>query len=151
MGDKIRVPLSICATTGSKLSDLVIKDGQMIFVQDKRKIAFDFGGKRVFYNQITELSTDEERLALSSPDNGYYFVVNTAILWAYQGEWIPLNSTPSSILCIATELPELGSANKLYVDKTGGISIWDDNTSNYIHVADKSGSISTSDIESLFI
>ena len=44
--------LSVCATTASKVKDLTIKDGQLVFVHDTGKIALDFNGKRVFYNQI---------------------------------------------------------------------------------------------------
>ena len=55
----VKTVLSICATVGSRLSDLVIKDGQLIFVRDKHKIAFDFGGKRTFYNQIVEVASDD--------------------------------------------------------------------------------------------
>ena len=68
--------LSVCATVGSKLSDLTIKDGQLIFVRDKHKIALDFGGKRTFYNQIEELATEGARTSMLAPVTGlYYFVI----------------------------------------------------------------------------
>ena len=53
--------LSVCATVGSKLSDLTIVDGQLVFVQDRHRIALDFNGKRVFYNQIEEIATEADR------------------------------------------------------------------------------------------
>ena len=34
--------LSACATVNSKMSDLPLKDGQLIFIQDKQTIALDF-------------------------------------------------------------------------------------------------------------
>lgn len=143
--------LSICATVGSRLSDLVIKDGQLIFVQDKHRIALDFNGKRVFYNQIEEVATEAERANLT-PENGiYYFVIDSAVLWTYQDKWIQLTSIPEEVVFIGTELPELGSNKKLYVDKTGGISIWDDDTQNYVVVADKCGAIDEIDIVSMFV
>lgn len=71
--------LSVITTTSSRLSDLVIKNGQLIFIQDKHRVALDFNGKRTFYNQITELDTDYDRVSISSP-SGYYFVVDTAVL-----------------------------------------------------------------------
>ena len=43
--------LSAIATANSKLSELPVKDGQLIFVQDKSTIALDFGGKRVLYKR----------------------------------------------------------------------------------------------------
>lgn len=143
--------LSICATVGSRLSDLVIKDGQLIFVQDKHRIALDFNGKRVFYNQIEEVATEAER-ANMTPENGvYYFVIDSAVLWTYQDKWIQLTSIPEEVVFIGTELPELGSNKKLYVDKTGGISIWDDDSQNYVVVADKCGAIDEADIVSMFV
>ena len=45
----------IVATTSDRVELLENKDGQLIFVQDKGKIAFDFNGNRVFYNNGGEL------------------------------------------------------------------------------------------------
>ena len=53
--------MSLIATSSSRIRDLVIKDGQLIFIQDSGRIAFDYKGKRVFYNQIVELETEAER------------------------------------------------------------------------------------------
>lgn len=151
MADNTRTTLSICVTSGNRLSDLIIKDGQLIFVRDKHKIAFDFGGKRTFYNQIEEVATEEERLALV-PENGvYYFVIGTAVLWTYQNEWIPLTTPPQEYVFIGVELPELGSENVLYVNKQEGeISVWDEESGKYIPVANKNNYVSESDIDSLF-
>ena len=121
--------LKVIATSSSRVKDLVIKDGQLIFIQDKGRIAFDFKGKRKFYNQITELDTDQERDALSSPDNGYYFVIETAVLWFYNDEWIPITDKPDEIVFIGVELPALGQSKTLYVDKDDKeISVWDEET-----------------------
>ena len=90
--------LSICATVGSKLSDLAIKDGQLIFIQDKHKIALDFGSKRTFYNEIEELTTEDARTALLAPVNGtFYFVLDTGILWTYQNNWIQITTSPKNV------------------------------------------------------
>lgn len=143
--------LSVCATVGSKLSDLTIVDGQLVFVQDRHRIALDFNGKRVFYNQIEEVTTEAERKAMLAPVTGiYYFVIDTAMLWTFNGGWIPITTPPNEIVFIGTELPELGSNKTLYVDITGGISVWDSSLESYVAVADKCGSISNKDIESLF-
>ena len=150
MADTTKTTLSICVTSGSRLSDLVIKDGQLVFIRDKHRIAFDFGGKRTFYNQIEEVATEEDRLNLV-PENGvYYFVIGTAVLWTYQDEWIQLTTPPKEYVFIGIELPELGSENVLYVNKNGGISIWDEEKSEYVTVADKNEYVSESDIDSLF-
>lgn len=143
--------LSACATVGSKLSDLAIKNGQLVFVQDKHRIALDFNDKRVFYNQIEELSTETERASMLAPVNGiYYFVIDSAVLWTYQNRWIQITTPPEDVVFIGVELPVMGSNKTLYVDMTGGISVWDDTTQEYTVVADKCGSISTADITALF-
>ena len=129
-----RTVLSVCATTSNRLPDLSIKNGQLIFIQDKRRLAFDFGDSRKFYNQIEELATDSDRIAIENPITGsFYFVIETAVLWTYQNEWVQLTTTPEKILFIGTEMPELGSANKLYINKTQKeISVWDNEKNGYI-------------------
>lgn len=148
----------IVATTSDRVKDLVIKNGQMIFVQDKGRIAFDFKDKRVFYNQITELDTEYERSSLSDPTNGYYFVIETAVLWFFDGEWIQITTQPEDVVFIGVELPELGQAKTgmLYVNKAEKeISVWDEETNSYIVVADANendeiDSVTIDDINALF-
>lgn len=144
--------LSVCATVASRLRDLEIKNGNLIFVQDKHKIALDYGGKRVFYNQIEELATEAERVAILAPVTGsYYFVIDTAVLWTYQNGWVQMTTPPEEIVFIGTEMPELGSVKTLYVDKLNkAISVWDADTNQYIIVADTKEAVSESDIDSLF-
>ena len=110
--------LSLIATSSSRIKDLVIKDSQLIFIQDLGRIAFDFKGKRVFYNQIVELQTETERAKLDSPLSGYYFVIDTAVLWFYQDGWMQITGRPQEVVSIGVELPELGQAkdNILYVN-----------------------------------
>lgn len=145
--------LKVIATSSSRIRDLIIKNGQLIFVQDLKRIAFDFNNTRVFYNQIVELDTENDRLALENPLNGYYFVIDRACLWSYQGEWIQITKEPEEVLFIGVEFPELGSALKLYVNKTKGnesISIWDEESGEYLIVADRTQEISDEDINRLF-
>ena len=144
--------LSVCATVGSRLPELLIKDGQLIFVQDKHKIALDYNGKRVFYNRIEELATEEDRKSILAPVTGlFYFVVDTAVLWTYQNGWVQVTTPPKEVLFIGTELPELGSNKTLYVDTINKeISVWDDGTSKYVVVADRTSELSVDDIDALF-
>ncbi len=153
MADVIRTGMkpTLVATTSSRIRDLLIKDGQLVFVQDLGRIAFDYNGKRVFYNQITQLNTDAERLDLESPLNGYYFVFDTACLWSYQDEWIQITEKPQDIIYIGVELPQLGQANKLYVDTDDReISVWDEENGEYITVANYTQEATTEDIENIF-
>lgn len=53
----------IVATTSDRVELLEKKDGQLIFVQDKGKIAFDFNGERVFYDNGGELDEISDKIA----------------------------------------------------------------------------------------
>ena len=109
--------LSAIATSNSRLSELPVKDGQLIFVQDKSMIAFDYGGKRVLYRQIEEISTESARTSMLAPVNGhYYFVVETGVMWTYRNGWVQITSTPSEI----KDYADNASADaKKYADKIG--------------------------------
>lgn len=146
-----KAPFKVIATKSSRIKDLPIANGQLIFIQDLSRIALDFGGKRTFYNQITELDKDSERTSMTDPVYGYYFVIDTAILWLYKDGWIQVSGTPGEVMYIGTELPELGQANKLYVNKQiKNISVWDEESHSYIVVADCTDEISDTEIEDLF-
>lgn len=144
--------LSICATTSERVSDLVIKNGQLIFVHDLGRLALDYNGKRTFYNQVIELETDIERTNLDNPVNGkYYFVIDTAIFWRYFNGWQQLTTSSGEVVFIGDELPQLGQANKIYVDKDDReISVWDEEIAGYVPVANYTESISNEDIKALF-
>lgn len=144
--------LSVCATVGSKLADLTIQNGQLIFVQDKHRIAFDFGGKRIFYNQIEELATEQVRQSLLAPVSGrFYFVIDSAVLWRYQDGWVQLTTPPKEVIFFGTELPELGTTKTLYVDTARKeISVWDDESDGYVVVADKTNELTADDVNALF-
>ncbi len=152
MTDTITPILSVIATSASRLSDLSIKDGQLVFVKDKQYIALDIDNKRVFYNQIISLKTDEERQSILAPIKGlFYFVVSTAVLWTYEDSWIQITTQPNEVVFIGVELPELGSANTLYVNKQKKeISVWDDDMKSYMVVADKMDEITEEEILLLF-
>lgn len=143
--------MSLVATSSSRIRELVIKDGQLIFIKDIGRIAFDYNGRRTFYNQIVELETEDERLALEKPLEGYYFVIDTACLWFYKEGWIQITEKPQKVLFIGVELPQLGQQGKLYVDTDDGeISVWDESTNSYIVVSNLTTEVTESDIESLF-
>jgi len=145
--------LKLIATTSSKIRNLVIEDGNLIFIQDLGRIAFDFKGKRVFYNQIVELDTEAERLTLESPLSGYYFVIDTGCLWHYQDEWTPITERPKQVVFIGVELPELGSAEEgaLYVNKAEKeIAIFDSASNEYVIVSNYTNEVTDADIEDLF-
>lgn len=53
----------IVATTSDKVEALGVKDGQLIFVQDEGRVAFDFNGARVFYDHSDELDGIYSKIA----------------------------------------------------------------------------------------
>lgn len=53
----------IVVTTNDKIDSLGVKDGQLIFVKDKGKVAFDFNGDRIFYDNSSELDGINSKIA----------------------------------------------------------------------------------------
>jgi len=145
--------LSVCATVASKLPNLALQDGRLIFVKDKHRLALDLDGKRTFYNQIEELATESDRKAILAPVAGlYYFVIDTAVLWTYQNGWIQVTTQPHEIVFIGASMPELGSSKTLYVNKVEkNISVWDEASGKYVQVANNTERASEADIDLLFI
>lgn len=152
MADSLNPIMSVVATTASRLPDLSIKNGQLIFIKDSLKVALDFNDKRTFYNQIVVLQTEHERTSLLAPISGlFYFVLENAVLWLYDQAWIQITTPPEDIVFIGTTLPELGNSKTAYIDKTSRqINVWDDELEDYMIVADTTDSISNDDILKLF-
>ena len=150
----IKQVLSAIGTTKSKVNTLPIKNGQLIFVQDAKSIALDFNGKRVFYNQIVSMQTEDERISILAPINDlYYFVIETAVLWTYHGKWIPITTPPNQIVSIVDDtLPLNGAEGTLYINKREQASyIWDGTTSQFIPVGAYYSIATSEDIERLFV
>lgn len=143
--------LKVIATSSSRIRDLIIKSGQLIFIQDKGRIAFDFNGKRTFYNQIVEVESEADRLALINPIEGYYFVIGSACLWFYKDGWTQITQKPDEVVFVGVELPALGQEGKIYIDTDDReISVWDEETDKYIKVSNFTEEVSAEDIEDLF-
>lgn len=144
----------VVADQSSKLSDFAIGHQQIIFLQDKRKIALDYNGKRTFYNHIEILETDAERKELADPIQGiFYFVIGTATLWFYDATWISVTTPPQEIVFIGDVLPEIGIENTLYINKEENneyVAIWDNENKRYRTIAKNHDVISEEDIASLF-
>ena len=52
MADRV---ISVIGTVANKLPDLPIKDGQIIFVKDKKKVALDLMGREPFITKSLHL------------------------------------------------------------------------------------------------
>lgn len=75
--------MKVVYTTSDRLDQLPIEDGQIIFVADVRTIYMDMKSKRVSYSTIFVFADDEERLAMTDPAQGFYFVESTNVVWRY--------------------------------------------------------------------
>lgn len=125
--------LSAIATVNSKLSDLPLEDGQLIFVQDKQTVALDFGGKRKFYTQIEELATEDARTSLLAPVTGrYYYVVDPPVLWRYQEDgWVQITTPPEDVTAVEQSAKDY--ADTLSKRVTGSV----DDDGNFIIMFDE--------------
>ena len=61
------------STKEKKLPELEIVNGQLIFVEDTRRVYLDFHNQRIPYNNIIYLSTEAQRISLTSPVPAFYF------------------------------------------------------------------------------
>ena len=109
--------IKFVSTSIDKLNDIPISMGQVIFVQDQRTVYLDTD-VRTSYQQIITLQTDLQRRALPHPLRGFYFILETCVLWYYDGEWHPVNSPPTERLFFVhyDEFPEIGNEQSLYID-----------------------------------
>ena len=108
------------STVESKLSQLPIENGQLIFINDTRKIFLDFNDIRTEYSQIMVLQNEEHRKNILSPVTGFYFILSTCTLWRYQnGEWIQITTPPKENIAFLdySDLPKQGKEEVLYVTK----------------------------------
>lgn len=109
------------STINSRLNSLPVENGNLIFVEDARKIVLDFHGKRSEYTQFITLESEDQRLSLLAPLDLFYFVKNTGILWRYSEGWIQITSSPYSWVSEikgVENFPQTGQSNIFYTDMT---------------------------------
>lgn len=133
---EIKEILSAVITTGSKLSELPIKNYQLIFVKDTQTIALDFNGKRTTYSQVITVQTEAERQAILAPIHGlFYFVQDSCCLWTFDNTWKQITSPPKDVIMKAkniSEFPPLGNELCLYIaQEENKMYRWDDTDIKY--------------------
>lgn len=115
--------LKVYHTISSRLDQLEIQNGQVIFVEDLHSIYLDMGGQRAKYDGIPLLATEEDRLAYQNPVAGLYYVILTKALWLFDGEeWNQINeqSEPQVIFQQDGTWPDGGQRqNVLYIGDNG--------------------------------
>lgn len=132
------VILKAISTVDSKLASLEQKDGQLIFCKDTRKILLDLNGVRTAYEQITTINTESQRTEILAPVDGFYFVLDTHILWRYSAKWIQITSQPAEIVYISDsylDFPSVGNIKQIYVDTGNNATYrWDAIATKYFCV-----------------
>lgn len=127
--------LKVISTNDSQLSKLPIKNGQLIFAHDKQQIYLDVQNKRTCYEQIVTLNTEEQRTSLLAPIDGFYFIMETAILWRYSDDWIQITSQPAKQIVLEDsylKFPVVGNENQIYIDTTENATYhWDEQSVKY--------------------
>ena len=115
--------LKVVSTTSDRLGQLSVDYGQLIFVRDTRELYFDHQQGRISYSQIIILETEEQRVNMRSPVNGFYFVKDTGVIWRYDNRWISITNPPSELIEFLPKnsFPQIGKENVLYID---GIKIY---------------------------
>lgn len=115
--------LSVYTTVNSKLADLSIEDGQLIFIRDKHKIALDFDGQRKIYDQIEELPSEEARTSLLAPvTDRYYYVLDPPVLWRYQETgWVQITTPPEDLSAVEQAAKDYADALSKRV--TGSVDV----------------------------
>lgn len=128
--------LNAVYTVESKLADLSIKNGQLIFISDTNQICLDFNNKRTIYDQIVTLESENERTSILAPSDLFYFVKETGVLWRYtSGDWIQLTTNPAINIVYAdnkSDFPSNGKGYVLYIStQSNMIYRWDSVSHTY--------------------
>ena len=104
-------------TTQSKLAQLPVSDGNLIFVTDTKKMYLDINGNRLGYQDIQVLPTETDRTSILAPIEGFYYIEETNILWRYKEGWKKVTPDNLSPLFFGAyeDFPPTGNSNVLYI------------------------------------
>ena len=124
-------------TKSQYLSTLPISNGNIIFVPDTRTVCLDFADERFYYHTIRVFETDADRLLMPFPNDGFYYVSSTNVLWRWDQEWKQV--TPSALSPIyygekQTDFPEIGQIGVLYYTDEG-VYRWNNQNQKYSLIA----------------
>ena len=125
-------------TTDSKLAQLPVRNGNLIFVTDTKRMYLDVNGNRLPYMDIQILPLESDRTSILAPIEGFYFVEETNVLWRYKEGWIQVTSPNLTPLFFGSyeDFPPQGNPLVLYISDNATYK-WDSLTSSYTCVANK--------------
>lgn len=89
--------LTVIETLKSKISNLSIDNGQLVFTLDSLDIFWDTEGNRKKITDIIILITEEDKTNLLAPLSGkFYYVKENNSFYYYDSDWIKINDTGES-------------------------------------------------------
>ncbi len=110
-------------TTSEYLQTLPIKNGNIIFVPDNDLICLDISNQRFTYQTIKTFSTEQEREQTPFPNEGFYYVEATNVIWRWaNNQWskiTPTNLTPVVYGATEQDFPAIGKNDTLYYTDEG--------------------------------
>ena len=104
------------------LDSLPVANGNIIFVPESNMVCLDMSDQRFYYHTIKIFATEEERLETPFPNEGFYYVEQTGVIWRWKDTWRQI--TPRNIFPIyygdtEEDFPEEGENNLLYYTDNG--------------------------------
>lgn len=126
-------------TVDNRLSDIEVKDGQIIFVSDTKKIYLDLHGIRLSYSILDTLEKDEDRFGISNTSEGFYYIEETNTIWKYKSDnWIQITPNELEPLFFGeqNDFPIKGKPGVLYIS-TNAIYQWNTSLNIYVLIANK--------------
>lgn len=111
--------INLYVTKPKYLSQIPVRDGNLIFAEQSNTVCFDFNGTRYPYKTIHTFETEAERAAYTAYLDGYYFVKETNMLWSYSNfSWkklCPDNLEPLVFGSSIDDFPKVGNKTSLYI------------------------------------
>lgn len=130
--------MKLVYTTSTKLNQIAITDGQIIFLSDENQICLDMKGKRLIYKAIKTFDTDVQRLNSTPIEKTFYFVFETNVMWQYiNSQWHQITAsdlTPILFYPKEENFPAIGKENRLYYTNEG-IYNWKNSDQEYNLIA----------------
>ena len=145
--------VTLYTTKPKFVSQIPVKNGNLIFVEDTGKICFDFNDKRNEYNTLFTFKNEQARQDYPAIVEGYYFVKGSGCLWYFDPSngWRRITKRPEDVVNFTDELPKEGKKGTLYVNQvTQVVYSWDENNKKYIAVSNFTKTILEEDIDNLF-
>lgn len=131
--------VKVYTTVAAKLSQLEVRDGNLIFVSDTKQLYLDFNGNRLGYDCIQVFFSEQNRVDLLAPTEGFYFVEETGVMWRYKAGWKQISPDNLNQITFGTsvdDFPTEGNSKILYVADDATYK-WDAVTQSYLCVSNK--------------